>query len=86
MNVQAGAPAAACVTVSVWPAIVTVPVRALPVFADALIVTVPLPVPPLAPLNVIQLALLVEVHAQPAPAWTLTGEVPAVPAIDSVVG
>ena len=52
----------------VCPAIVTVPVRDVPVFADALIVTPPLPVPALAPENVSQLALLVDVHGQPEPA------------------
>ena len=42
-----GAPA--CVTLNVWPAIVTVPVRcAVPVFAATVTATVPLPVP-LAP-------------------------------------
>src|SRR5688572_19682124 len=59
--------APAWVTVSVRPAIVTVPVRGdVLVFACALIVTLPLPDPPLAPLKEIQFALLVDVHAQPS--------------------
>jgi len=67
----------ACVTVNVDPAIVSVPVRAPPVFAATVNVTVPLPVP-LAPLAiVIQLALLLAVHVQPDCVVTVTG--PPVP-------
>src|SRR5690349_12499774 len=58
--------AAACVTVKVAPAIVSVPVRLdATVFAATLKPTVPLP-DPVAPLvTVIQEALLAAVHAQP---------------------
>lgn len=56
----------ACVTVTVCPATVTAPVRELPVLAGALSVTLPPPEPALAPENVTQLALLVDVHGQPA--------------------
>ena len=38
-------PAPACVTVSVWPAIVIVPVRVAPTLAVKLKLTTPLPVP-----------------------------------------
>jgi hypothetical protein len=64
LNVQ-GVPAS-CVMVNVWPPTVMVPVRELvTVFADTLNPTVPFP-EPLAPLViVIQLALLVALHAQP---------------------
>ena len=51
-------------TVKSWPAMVAVPARELPVFADALSVTVPLPEPVVAPTNVSQGALLVAVHEQ----------------------
>ena len=81
-NVQA----VAWFTVNVWPAIVTVPVRDAPVFAAALTVTVPLPEPELAPLNVSQLAWLVDVHAQPAPAVTSTGVVEAPAPIETELG
>ena len=77
---------ACCVTENVWPAIVTVPVRDAPVFAAALTVTVPLPEPELAPLNVSQLACLVDVHAQPVPAVTLTGLVDAPAPIETDPG
>jgi hypothetical protein len=61
---------AACVTANVWPAIVAVPVRADPMFAEMFATTVPLPVR-LAPAGItIQDALLVAVHAQPLAADT----------------
>jgi hypothetical protein len=60
-------PAAAWLTVKVWPAMVAVPVRAVvTVFAATESATVPLPLP-LAPLEIVSHdALLVAVHAQPA--------------------
>lgn len=54
---------------NVWPAIVSVPVRAAPPFAAALKETLPFPLPDAGPVIEIQSALLdVAVHAQPAPA------------------
>jgi hypothetical protein len=71
------AAAAACVTVNVCPATVSVPVRAAPVFADALKATVPLPVPDAPAVTVIQSGLFeAAVHAQPAPAVTVIDPVP----------
>jgi hypothetical protein len=66
------------VTVNVCPAIVSVPVRCAPVFADALYATVPgpLPLPPLVTLS--HGALLAAIHVQPAVVVTVTGE-PAPP-------
>ncbi len=55
---------AACVTVNVWPAMVSVAVRADPVLAAAVIVTVPDPLP-LAGLTVAQVELLEAVQPQP---------------------
>jgi hypothetical protein len=70
VNVQ-GAPA--WVTVKVWPAIVSVPVRdEVLVLAATLYATVPLPVPLVPEVIVIQLALLAPVHVQPVPAVTVT--------------
>ena len=60
--------AAAWFTVNVWPAIVSVPLRAVPFgFTVALKATVPAPVP-LAPLVTVShgVLLLTPVHAQPA--------------------
>jgi hypothetical protein len=63
---------AACVTVKVWPATVTVPVRSAPAFAATATLTVPfpVPVPPLA--TVSHAALLVALQAQVLPAVTPT--------------
>ena len=64
---------ALCVTVKVWPAIVTVPVRcAVAEFAAMVMVTVPLPVPLAPAVTVIQAAPLVAVHAQVEVEVTLT--------------
>jgi len=61
----------ACVTVNVCPATVSVPVRELvPVFAAALKVTDPLPVPLAPAVTVSQVAVLVAVQVQPAAAVT----------------
>jgi hypothetical protein len=78
--------AAACVTVNVWPATVSVPVRAVvAVLAAALKETVPLP-EPLAPLvTASQEALLTAVHAQPVPAVTFTVPVPPAAGTDADV-
>lgn len=57
---------ASCVTVNVFPATVSVPLRLAPVFAATVKLTVPLPLPLLPALIVIQLSLLVAVHVQPA--------------------
>jgi hypothetical protein len=60
-------------TVTVWPATVNVPVRAVPVvLAATLNVTEPMP-DPLAPaVTVIQDVVVVAVHEQAVPAMTLT--------------
>ena len=64
--------AAACVTVNVAPAIVSVPVRLeATVFAATVNVTEPLPEPVAPPVTVIHAALLAAVHAQPVPAVTV---------------
>ena len=70
--------AAACVTVNVAPAIVSVPVRLeATVFAATSNVTEPLPDPVAPPVSVIQAALLAAVHAQPVAAVTLLLPLPA---------
>ena len=75
VNVQ-GTPA--CVTVNVWPAMVSVPVRdVVPELAATLYATVPFAVPLAPDVIVIQLALLVAVHVQPVPAVTPTEPVAA---------
>ena len=70
--------APSCVTVTVWPATVSVPTRcAVDVFAVALKVTVPLPLPLAPPLIVSQAALLAEDHVQPLAAVTAVVDEPA---------
>jgi hypothetical protein len=64
---------AAWFTVNVWPAIVSVPERAVPVFAAAEKVVVPLPVPLAPPVIVSHETLLTAVHEQPAAVVTATG-------------
>jgi len=72
----------ACVTVTVAPATVSVPVRCAPVFAATVAVTLPLPLP-LAPLVIVmKLALLVAVQVQPA--FALTGMVSEPPPASAV--
>ena len=56
--------------VKVWPAIVTVPVRAAPEFTDADTATVPLPVPEPPLVMVIHATFGVAVHAQAGPVVT----------------
>ena len=59
-------------TVTVWPATVNVPVRAVPVvLAATLNVTEPMP-DPLAPVTVIQDVVVVAVQEQAVPAMTLS--------------
>ena len=79
--------AAASLTVKVAPAIVKVPLRAaVVVFAAALMPTAPLPLPLAPEVTLSQVALLAAVHAQPAPAVTLTVPVPPEAVIDWLVG
>ena len=71
-------PTAAWFTENVWPPIVSVPVRGVPLgFAVALKATVPSPVP-LAPLVTVShgVLLLTPVHAQPVGAVTAVDPVP----------
>src|SRR5437867_7490480 len=69
--------APACVTVNVWPAMLSVPVRELvPVLAVTDQVTAPLPAP-LAGVQDSQAALLDGVELQPAPAVTVSVPLPA---------
>ena len=79
--------AAACVTVNVAPAIVSVPVRLeATVFAATLKPTVPLP-EPVAPLvTVIHAALLAAVHAHPVGIVTSLLPVPAAAVNDWLAG
>ena len=62
VNVQGDA--AACDTVTAWPAIVTVPMRAAPAFAAAVIVACPDALPP--PATVSHGVLLDVVHPHPS--------------------
>ena len=70
---------AAWLMVKVWPPIVAVPVRAVPVLAAALNLAVPLPLPLAPAVTVIQAALLVVVHVHPVAADTAT-LIPVAPA------
>jgi hypothetical protein len=80
-----GAPA--WVSTNDWPATVSVAERdALVVFAATLYPTVPFPVPDVEVENVIQLAGLDAVHAQPDPAVTAMFPVPAAAVIEALVG
>ena len=76
--------AAACVTENVWPAMVSEPLRGVPLgLAAALNATVPVPLP-LAPLVTVNhdVSLLTPVHAQPANVVTVVEPVPPVAATD----
>jgi hypothetical protein len=80
--------AAACVTVNVWPPIVSVPVRGLVFgFAAALNATVPPPLP-VAPLVTVSqdVSLLTPVHAQPASVVTVVDPVPPLATTDWLAG
>jgi hypothetical protein len=75
------------VTVIVWPAIVSVPVRLeLPVFAAMENAVVPLPVPEDPLVMASQPVLELAVQAQVPPAVTETDDEPAVAAADTLVG
>ena len=60
----------------VWPAIVSVPLRAAPVLAAALNCTDPLPLPLAPDVMVSHVALLAAVHPHPLLVVTLTGPLP----------
>jgi hypothetical protein len=78
---------AAWLTVNVSPAIVSVPVRAMPVFAATLYPTDPLPLPLLPEVTVSHEALLLAVHVQPLAVVTATERLLPPPATtDWVVG
>ena len=62
--VQGGGAAAACVTINVRPAATIDPVRGVVVLALTANATVPLPLPELPALMLIQLAVVAAVHAQ----------------------
>lgn len=82
-----GAHTPACVTVKVFPAMVSVPLRlVVPVLAATLKVTVPPPVPAAPAVTVIHAALLTAVHAQPAAALTVVLAVPPAAGTDWLVG
>jgi hypothetical protein len=64
-----------------------VPVRAvLPVLGATLKLAVPFPVPPVDPVNVIQLALLYELQPHPASVVTVTDPVPPAAGTDCELG
>jgi len=74
------------VTVTVWPAIIAVPVRAVvPGLASIVTVTDPLPLPEAGP-TAIHDAPLDAVQLQPAAAVTVTLAVPAAAGTESVAG
>ena len=76
-----------CVTVTAWPATVSVPTRCrLEELAAALKVTVPLPEPLALPLMVSHAALLVAAQAHPVVAVTAVVDDPAAAVSVSVVG
>ena len=77
----------ASVTVKVWPAIVTVPVRLVdPVFAATLSETVPLPLPDAPAVTVIHASLLTAVQAQADVAVTVTLTLPPPEVADWLAG
>ena len=74
-------------TVNVWPAIVSVPLRAAPVLAVTLNSTDPLPLPIAPDVRLIHDALVAAVHPHPLLVDTATGlPAPAVAATDWLVG
>ena len=77
---------ASCCTVNVWPATVSVPLRAAPVLAAALNEIDPLPLPDAALVMLTQFALLVAVQEQPLPAVTVTVPVPPLADTDWLAG
>ena len=78
--------AADCDTVNVSPATVSVPVRAEPVLASTLNLTMPLPDPVEAPTMVIHDAFDAAVHAQPAVVVTFVEPLPPVESTSWRVG
>jgi hypothetical protein len=70
VGVAVNAHPAACETVTVWPAIVIVPVRAELVLAATANVIVPVPFPAAPLVTVSHVALVADVHAHPAGAVT----------------
>lgn len=77
----------AWVTVTVWPAIVKVPVREdVPALAAAAIDTVPPPLPLAPAVTLSQLALDIVVHVHPVPAVTLSLPVHAAAVSDQLSG
>jgi hypothetical protein len=74
------------VIVSVWPAIVRVPIRATPLLTSTLTVTKPSPVPAAPDATVIHASRLTAVHAHPAVACTVTVAVPPLDGIASAEG
>ena len=73
-------------TVSVWPPMVIVPLRAAPAFAAALNTTTPPPVPDDPDVTVIHAAFETAVHAHPAPALTVVLPSPPAAAMSMVAG
>jgi hypothetical protein len=78
--------AAVCVTVNVFPPIVNVPVRAAPLLAATLNVTLPFPEPEPPAVTVIQGTFDAAVHAHALPAVTVTVPVPPAGAVASLAG
>jgi hypothetical protein len=76
---------AACETVKVFPPIVTVPLRAAPVFGATTKLTDPLPVPLAPAVMLIHDAFGTAVHAHPAAAVTATIPAPPAAVIEAVV-
>lgn len=74
-----------CVTLTVWPAMVTEPLRELPVLAPTLTVTVPSLVPDAPPVTDRKPVLLTAVQLQPAPPVFVTVKVIAAPPAPTVV-
>lgn len=80
-------PVAACVTVTVWPAAVNVPVRGLPVaFCAMENVTEPIPEPAAPLVMVIQLVAVVAVHGQDVPETTLSVRLLAIASTAKLTG
>jgi hypothetical protein len=78
--------AADCSTVTRWPATVTLPVRAGPVVASTVKLTVPVPVPDAPAVTAIHESFALAVHVQPAGAVTATEAGPPALPIETPVG
>ena len=81
-----GGGAAACDTVNVWPAIVSVPLRAPPLLDEMLNDTDPLPLPDAPLVTEIQGAFDAAVHAHPLVAVTDVDPLPPVESTDWLAG